>query len=195
VTKYVNDENHQATNSSFNYTDSTHSIKLWVYGLEFTKLEIDSLQYKLASHKLASTKLTIYNMGSYKTYQNIFKQNDNEIRQKSERINSLETQLSIQNVELNTLLFRQRKMDQLLIDTEDLTLNMDRMYEGKLKVDYSINRHFNQADSNMVYLPSFMVQFHKSVWRSKRVGELIKLDSILREKYKYQLDTLVCIEK
>ncbi|MBO6517634.1 MAG: DUF389 domain-containing protein [Bacteroidia bacterium] len=138
ISECISDDGHSVISPQFIYTDSVSTIRLFVYGSEYTKVEKDSITGLLAEHGLENTRLEIHNMGTSEAFRSLAQQKDAIIGETENIKNQLGVELSIKNDENKRLSQKIERIGKTGKEFDVLVKEASVLFEDIESIDYSI---------------------------------------------------------
>ena len=138
VNTHINDNTHNALNPQFKYTDSLNTIKLFVYGAEYSQREKDSLAGLMNNYRLSNTRLEIHNMGTFDAYKSLAQQKDAIIGESQTLSNQLSVELLSKNLQNQVLNTRIQQVNQSCKALDELSKEAKLVFESIESLDYAI---------------------------------------------------------
>ena len=138
INNHVNDSKHSAINPQLSFSDTLKTIKLFVYGEEYSQQEKDSIALLMADYRLQNTRLEIHNMGTFDAYKSLAQQKDAIIGETQVLSNQLSVELLSKNMENQSLTNRIAQVNQSCAALQQLSKEATLVFERIDSLDYAI---------------------------------------------------------
>jgi len=135
---HVNDSKHSAINPQLSFSDTLKTIKLFVYGEEYSQQEKDSIALLMGDYRLQNTRLEIHNMGTFDAYKSLAQQKDAIIGETQVLSNQLSVELLSKNMENQSLTNRIAQVNQSCAALQQLSKEATLVFERIDSLDYAI---------------------------------------------------------
>jgi hypothetical protein len=176
----VHDKNHSVINPQIEFGDSVSTIKLFVYGKEYTQHEIDSISLLMVDYGLEDTRLEIHNMGTFDAYKDLFQEKEDNLTKTQGLNNQLGLEISHLSSEkkyLNEQLGRIREQHKTLAELEEEALVL---FPSVDRIDYGLTP---LSDSLNTWMTTVMINFKDNTRSSQQRTDFERIDKWLQTKY------------